>query len=240
MLMAESLERVNVAYVSIRELEQYMPDFAQTLPDSVCQQAITFSKKRHREFLAGRWLLSTMLRHFYAVEALPEMFVGQNGKPGFDDRVLSRFSISHSGDFAMVAMAQGMEIGLDLEAIRTRNNCMALAKHYFSVKEYQFLTEQLPEVQFVWFWRLWTVRESILKFKAFSVWQMKDLLLDPRSFIIETTLLGQVQAISVTDQAFCWALTTETPCMIDQYKVDFSSVPVLVSASNIQTTLWQQ
>ena len=69
---------------------------------------------------------------------------------------------------------------------------------------------------------------------------MKDLLLDPQSFIIETTLLGQVQTISMTDQTFCWALTTETPCMIDQYKVDFFSVPVLVSVSNKQTMLWQQ
>ena len=92
----------------------------------------------------------------------------------------------------------------------------------------------------MWFWQLWTVRESILKFKALTVWQMKELLLDPLSFSIETTLLEQVQTISVADQSFCWALTTEIPCMIDQHKVDFSSVPVLISASNKQVMLWQQ
>ena len=238
---ADALGRINVAYLSISELEQAIPDFSNHLPEDIREQSASLSEKRKREFLAGRWLLLTLLQHFHAVETLPKIMIGQNGKPVFKDLSLPYFSISHSGDFVMVVIAQDGEVGLDLEVIRTRANCLALAKHYFSETEHRFLTEQSPEEQLLWFWRLWTVRESILKLKALTVWQMKELTLDPQSFYIETALFNAAQTVSYSEQTFCWAVTVETPCTIDQHKVSlFSLVPVFSSVNNKQTMLWQQ
>ncbi len=235
----DALSRVNVAYISISELEQAIPDFSRCLPEAIQEQGASLSKKRRREFLAGRWLLLTLCQHFHTVETLPKIMIGQNGKPVFEDLSLPYFSISHSGDFVMVAIAQDGEIGLDLEVIRTRANCLALAKHYFSETEHRFLTVQSPEEQLLWFWRLWTVRESILKLKALTVWQMKELNLDPLSFRIESVLFNETRAVSYTDQVFCWALTMQKFCITDIFQCVCVPEPLFILTDDMQIALWQ-
>ncbi|MGV8926869.1 MAG: 4'-phosphopantetheinyl transferase superfamily protein [Ewingella sp.] len=135
------------------------------------------SGKRQKAWLAGRVLLAQSIQ----VRPLPAILLASNGKPAFSHAELPAFNISHSGDCVFVAIAMCGQIGCDVELIRERPTSLEIAHHYFSSREYAWLAAQPDEGVCTEFWRLWTVREAILKQKGASVWQMQSIQLDPET-----------------------------------------------------------
>lgn len=88
--------------------------------------------------------------------------VGAHGKPalaagGFD------FNLSHSGSAAVVALARGVEVGVDLESPGRPRPHAELARRYFCGPEAESI-ENLPEaLRESAFLRLWTAKEAVLK-----------------------------------------------------------------------------
>lgn len=74
-----------------------------------------------------------------------------------------RFSVSHSGDLAMLALTRGREVGIDLEAIRDNVEIDQLATRYFSEHEYASLRELANVQRLRAFFRCWTSKEAFLK-----------------------------------------------------------------------------
>jgi 4'-phosphopantetheinyl transferase len=74
-----------------------------------------------------------------------------------------RFNVSHSGDQAIVAVANGREIGVDIEQIRRNVECEQLAERFFSAGERRFIRELPEEKKLYAFFRLWTCKEAFLK-----------------------------------------------------------------------------
>lgn len=80
-----------------------------------------------------------------------------------------RFSISHSGDLAMLAVALAQDVGVDLEVIRANVEIDTLAERYFSERERATL-RQLSNAQRVQaFFRCWTCKEAFLKGQGFGL-----------------------------------------------------------------------
>lgn len=146
---------------------------ADWLSESLLAQAPT--GKRRESWLAGRVLLAQLTGQ----RPLPALFVQPSGKPAFICPQLPRFNISHSGDFIFVAVVQEGEVGCDIEFIRERRGCLNIAQQVFSEPEYAWLLAQPMAQQSAAFWRLWTVREAVLKQRGASVWQMGKLVIDP-------------------------------------------------------------
>src|SRR5204862_125320 len=62
--------------------------------------------------------------------------VGPHGKPRLDDRDTAvRFNLSHSADLALIAIAGGVEVGIDVEEIRPRKDLGAVARRVFTEAE---------------------------------------------------------------------------------------------------------
>ena len=74
-----------------------------------------------------------------------------------------RFNVAHSGDEAVVAVASGREIGVDIEQIRTNIECEQLAERFFSTGERRFLRDLPEDKKLHAFFRLWTCKEAFLK-----------------------------------------------------------------------------
>jgi 4'-phosphopantetheinyl transferase len=74
-----------------------------------------------------------------------------------------RFNVSHSGDQAVVAVASGREIGVDIEQIRSNVECEQLAERFFSLSERNFIRELPQGKKLHAFFRLWTCKEAFLK-----------------------------------------------------------------------------
>ncbi|SDT86442.1 4'-phosphopantetheinyl transferase [Verrucomicrobium sp. GAS474] len=71
------------------------------------------------------------------------------------------FNYGHTDGLALIAVAEGLPIGIDVErAGRRRGDCKAIATRFFSNEERRFF-EQLPDE--ATFLSLWTRKEAVLK-----------------------------------------------------------------------------
>lgn len=96
---------------------------------------------------------------------------GPNGKPEFADRAF-RFSLSHSGDYALCAVSD-RPVGADIERIRTRN--MRAGERYFAASERERLAACATEEERQdLFHCLWTRKEAFGKMLGVGVLAVLD------------------------------------------------------------------
>lgn len=86
-----------------------------------------------------------------------------HGKPYVEDAPGFSFNVSHSGPVAVVAVAHGAEVGVDVEMVRARRYLDRLAARVLTVTELD-AWRVLPEPErLAAFLRHWTAREAYLK-----------------------------------------------------------------------------
>jgi 4'-phosphopantetheinyl transferase len=88
-----------------------------------------------------------------------------NGKPNLDSRHESdvRFSVSHSNELALIALARNREVGVDVEHIRTMPGMDGVIRRYFSPSEAEDLALLPDHERRRAFFRIWTLKEAYLK-----------------------------------------------------------------------------
>jgi len=89
---------------------------------------------------------------------------GEQGKPeltGLDFAL--RFNLSHSGNMAVYALAEGRDVGIDVERYDTRRDHDGIASRFFTNGESQALSK-IPERERAHaFTQLWVRKEAFLK-----------------------------------------------------------------------------
>lgn len=73
------------------------------------------------------------------------------------------FNLSHSGDFALIAVTRGRKIGVDVEQIRADIDLENLARRNFSPREVSELMALPPEHRTLGFFHCWTRKEAYIK-----------------------------------------------------------------------------
>lgn len=86
----------------------------------------------------------------------------QYGKPALVNSAL-KFNLSHSGDFALIAVTQGRKIGVDLERIRQGISSHVIAQQYFSKAEVAELQSLPIDQRESVFFTCWTRKEAYIK-----------------------------------------------------------------------------
>ena len=122
------------------------------------------SPRRRREFLVARGALRRILASALGIDPLLlPIREGAHGKPRLgSDRLLPiGFNVSHSGDRFVVALALGMEPGVDIERIRARRDLVGLARWSFSPAEQEEVVAA-PEPMDA-FYRVWSRKEAVIK-----------------------------------------------------------------------------
>ena len=76
-----------------------------------------------------------------------------------------RFDVnwSHSGDGLVVALGDGLQVGVDVERVRERPRALALAQRYFVPAEADWLASLPGDARTTGFLRLWCAKEAVLK-----------------------------------------------------------------------------
>jgi len=89
---------------------------------------------------------------------------GEGGRPELGERPGAplRFSVSHSGDVALVALA-ARAVGVDVEAARRVRHVVALASRVFRPSEAAHVERAPAAEQARRFLELWTAKEAVLK-----------------------------------------------------------------------------
>lgn len=122
-------------------------------------------EKDARRFIIVRATLRSILVGLTHVPAREVSFLySEHGKPSLKDPSTNvQFSVSHSGDLAMIAVALGHQVGADIEVVREDIEIEKLAARFFSGLECHDLLALPQEQRLEAFFRYWTCKESFLK-----------------------------------------------------------------------------
>ncbi len=85
------------------------------------------------------------------------------GKPFLSDQSAIRFNLTHSFDRALIALAKGREVGIDLEVVRQRVDVIGIANRFLSSKDQAFIASGDPKRQSERFLKIWVAREAVFK-----------------------------------------------------------------------------
>ncbi len=136
-------------------------------------------------FAAARGLLREALAERLALAPADVPIVpGPNGKPqldqaaGLDD---VRFNLSHSGAWVLIALADGREVGVDIERHSQRRDLDGLARRVMSDAELADWAEAATDdARVERFFALWTRKEAYAKGLGEGLGVvMRDLTLEP-------------------------------------------------------------
>ena len=125
-----------------------------------------------RTAVGRRWLVSrAVLREILATElgTGPEevrLRLGDHGRPGLDPhahRTDLDFNLSHSGELALIGVARGLRIGIDVERLRPGRDPLRIANRYFSPAEVAAVKAFPPRERPEAFLRYWTGKEALAK-----------------------------------------------------------------------------
>jgi 4'-phosphopantetheinyl transferase len=129
-----------------------------------------FARDRDR-YVASHGMLRSVLGR-YAGQPGPALrfAAGPHGKPALALPAGSdlRFNLSHSGDLALLAVARGREVGVDVEQVAERA-WMEVARRFFSSREQSLLAELPDGARPEAFFRCWTRKEAYIKARGLGL-----------------------------------------------------------------------
>lgn len=128
---------------------------------------LVFEKDRRRFRAAHCALRDLLARRLDCPPSALEFQATKQGKPylAADSSTTGacRFNLSHSEDLALVGMADDVEIGVDIETVRSIDDVWSLAGEVFTCGEQAELRETPPNQRDSAFLRGWTRKEACLK-----------------------------------------------------------------------------
>ena len=128
-------------------------------------RAFAFDRDRH-VYLVARALARTVLGEALGMApARIEFQQGPYGKPSLGGAAAGaglRFNLSHTKGMVALALAQGRELGVDVEGVE-RRAALDIAWENFSRDEVRELSARQGRAQADRFWTLWTLKEAYLK-----------------------------------------------------------------------------
>jgi 4'-phosphopantetheinyl transferase len=117
----------------------------------------------HERFVKSRGALRRILAERTAQDARALAFLeGDGRKPELRDHPAVHFNLSHSGDFALIAVGP-QPIGVDIEAITPEIELQALAKANFHPDERAILAARSGTAAREAFFQIWAHKEAFLK-----------------------------------------------------------------------------
>ncbi len=142
-------------------------DFYATLSSDERNRSARLRFERDRQrFIVAHGVLRAVLGRYLESPADQIRYVyNAFGKPALGLELASRltFNLSHSADLALIAVAAGADIGVDLEHIRTQPDFAEIARYFFSAAEVDRLNALPSRLQARAFLSCWTKREAYVK-----------------------------------------------------------------------------
>ncbi len=173
-------------------------------------------KQRNKQVAITRLFTHLLLNFTLATEYgldLKRMVMhrGNHIKPFFSDENAPHFSLSHSGRVGICALHDN-PIGVDVEKKRPITD--ALAKRIMSSDEFSTYLTSTEKIEY--FFKIWTLKESYLKFNGEGITRS----LSNVSFKLETiqngykgtTLIGQPEKLSIIDHIEGYAFSACIKC----------------------------
>lgn len=161
---------IHVWRASVAELAPFEAAFGALLDQPELERGARFLHHADRlRYAVSHGLLRTLAGHYLDRAPRGVCFgEGQHGKPHVEgpDKDHLAFSLSHSGDIVLVAMARGGNVGVDVEAWSQRLDERAterIAESVFSAYECAGLKQMAPTARRAAFYAVWSRKEAYIK-----------------------------------------------------------------------------
>ncbi|MDH6168365.1 4'-phosphopantetheinyl transferase [Variovorax boronicumulans] len=145
-----------------------------------------FARDRHR-YLLTRLLVRSVLSRYAPIAPQDWRFAsGPFGRPRIDGPALEEirgldFNLSHTAGLIVLAIARGIELGVDVENIR-RSAVLEAVDHFFAPSEAKSLAALPAASQPHRFFELWTLKESYIKARGMGL----QIPLDSFAFALDS------------------------------------------------------
>lgn len=111
--------------------------------------------------LLGRIAIRSMILERFGIEPEDISFATNDyGKPYVEGIKDFHFNISHSNEWVVI-VGNNSQVGIDIEKICTVD--LEIAEQFFSMKEYEMLAKKSLDLRKIFFYDLWTLKESYIK-----------------------------------------------------------------------------
>jgi len=138
------------------------PDMLSVVSESRRQRIARFIRREDAlRGLFGEWLVRTVASEKSGLRpGEVEIAADGRGKPYFCNCGAVHFNLSHAGSWVLAAFA-AEPVGVDVEAVRPID--LDVASMVFSMEECSVLLSLPQDRQIDYFYRLWTLKESLIK-----------------------------------------------------------------------------
>ena len=163
-----SEDHIDVWLCDLKQLSDEINNFYSILSEDERERADKLKvEDKRQQYIITRGVLRQRLGLLTNLE--PKDFIieyMEHGKPALanDPRYADiTFNVSHSNDFALIAVAQKQNIGIDIEKINRESNHQALMTRFFSMAE-QAEFQTIPDANMASaFCACWTRKEAFIK-----------------------------------------------------------------------------
>lgn len=122
-----------------------------------------FEKDRQRYILAHACLRDILSRYLHCETGQVNFSTNAYGKPILFPNTDIDFSLSHSGEYVLIAVARGHKVGVDVEHFRMDLEHEKIARRFFSQAEDEEFNTIPPEQKVTAFFNCWTRKEAYIK-----------------------------------------------------------------------------
>ena len=132
-------------------------------PERERAAAFLLPMPRH-QFIVARGALRTLLGRTLSTSPCAVRFaLNSHGKPSLDPACEVRFNVSHAGDLALIAIASGFDVGVDVEVHRRIDDLASLAASILCPPDLDLWRAVAPQHGLAAFYRIWTCKEAVAK-----------------------------------------------------------------------------
>ncbi len=123
--------------------------------------------RSQREFALCRSALRYLLcHHLHCKNSHLSIDIDHRGKPYAllnENQITMHFSVSHSGNHGLIAIAEGIQVGIDLEVGSRERDYLRIAQKVFGFNECSEINSLHGLERKNHFLRIWTFKESLVK-----------------------------------------------------------------------------
>ena len=132
-------------------------------PEERARAARFVFPRDRRRYAVSHWALRSILARYLSTEASAVPLTQPPAKPRLGVPSDLRFNLSHSGERAVVGVARGRELGIDLEQHRDLDDLEGLAERCFAPSELASWRTLSGAARTAAFFTTWTRKEAYLK-----------------------------------------------------------------------------
>ena len=157
------LPTIDVYCVAWPDWQQWFADFACLLgrQEMAIAARYRFEKDRVRYVICHGWLRRILGERLRKSPESLEVCLGRHGKPFTAGDW--QFNLSYGGDWAIIALAKRMPLGVDLEPLRPFPESLSIARNFFSLDEIDLIERSDESTRSRRFLMLWTRKEAYVK-----------------------------------------------------------------------------